>query len=467
MLKQRLDAVAFWLLLAVVCLAPLPLASNRPMPLAILTLAAGVVFALACISMLLRDEGPAFARALKFACACFVLVGVWVLFQLATFLPSPLPHPLWSDASRILGRAIPGRITLDATQTWTTLAATAGYFAIGASAVLLIRGDKRPWTAALVLCLSGGAYALYGLVMHWSGNEMVLWYPKTDYVGVVTSTFINRNSYATYAGLVSLLCLGLIIADIGELRHLAAANAAERATRVSELLLRRRWSVVLSLIFLLASLLLTLSRGGIGAFFFGASALLFLLTYAGVLSRRMRWRAFAIFAAGSVCAIILFGQAFVERVSSDGLTADDDRREAWSIAVDGIETSPLLGHGFGAFPEGFPLYRDDRLPSRRFWDKAHDTYLELAFDLGLPAAAVLLAGFVALAAQTWKGLKRRRHARRALPAVGLAAMLLAGSHSLVDFSLQIPADAAIFAFLVGLAIAESGIWSGAQRETAA
>lgn len=465
-LEAGLDAASFWLLVAIVALAPLPLASNRPMPSAILTMASGLCLALACGAMLLRREAAPLPvpAALKVAIACFLLVGLWVLVQLATFLPEPLAHPLWRDAARILDRPdIPGRITLDAQSTWTTLSATAGYFATAMSAVLTVRDARRARQATRALCLSGGAYALYGLVMWSSGIEMVLWYPKIDYLGVVTSTFINRNSFATYAGLVSLVAFGLIFTELYELRHIGASSRLQRIARIGEMLIRRQWPVLLSLAFLLPALLFTLSRGGMAAFLVGASVLLLLLTQASLLPRRWRWRSLALFLVSAVCAVFLFGQTFVERLSNEGVT-DAYRKEAWSITLDGIKTSPLLGHGFGAFPEGFALYRDDRLPSRRFWDKAHDTYLELAFDLGLPATAVLLAGFAALAAQIWKGLSRRRRERRVLPAVGLAAMALAGTHSLVDFSLQIPADAALFACLLGLTVAESGLWSRGRKE---
>ena len=37
---------------------------------------------------------------------------------------------------------------------------------------------------------------------------MILWFDKLDYVDSLTSSFINRNSYATYAGLGLMATLG-------------------------------------------------------------------------------------------------------------------------------------------------------------------------------------------------------------------------------------------------------------------
>ncbi len=52
---------------------------------------------------------------------------------------------------------------------------------------------------------------------------------------------------------------------------------------------------------------------------------------------------------------------------------------------------------------------------------------------------------------------RRRRRDVIYPSVGLAAAILVGTHSLVDFSLQIPAVAATFALILGIGCAQS--WS--------
>ncbi|MFV3078091.1 hypothetical protein [Niveispirillum fermenti] len=52
------------------------------------------------------------------------------------------------------------------------------------------------------------------------------------------------------------------------------------------------------------------------------------------------------------------------------------------------------------------------------------------------------------------GLVRRRR-NQIFPAVALAATTLLGLHGVVDFSLQMPAVAATYAFLLGLGFAQS------------
>ena len=50
------------------------------------------------------------------------------------------------------------------------------------------------------IAIGGLIYAIYGLGVHLSATEVVLWVKNQAYIGDVTSTFYNKNSYATYAG---------------------------------------------------------------------------------------------------------------------------------------------------------------------------------------------------------------------------------------------------------------------------
>ena len=68
------------------------------------------------------------------------------------------------------------------------------------------------------IALAAAAYSAYGLLMHLSGAELILWYPKWAHLDSVTGTFPNRNHFATFTGL-GLLCALAYIA-----RHLSAAS---------------------------------------------------------------------------------------------------------------------------------------------------------------------------------------------------------------------------------------------------
>ena len=150
---------------------------------------------------------------------------------------------------------------------------------------------------------------------------------------------------------------------------------------------------------------------------------------------------------------MLSGEYLAQRLEHLGLEGEG-RTDVYSILVEAIGDAPLLGTGYGTFPDVFPLYRDASVENTMRWQKAHNTYLENALELGLPAATALCLAIAACARTCWLGL-RRRHRNRVYPMVGLAATATVAAHATVDFSLQIPAIGISYAFLLGIACAQS------------
>ena len=169
------------------------------------------------------------------------------------------------------------------------------------------------------------------------------------------------------------------------------------------------------------------------------------------------WRSLAIaagFAAVLAAGLLgIAGELFSERMTrADAAIEENIRSDVFVMVNDAIKTSPWTGIGLGTFQDVFPAYRTGDLSSRGLWDKAHNTYLENALELGIPAALALhlAIGLGLLAAA---GNLRSRGDRRRLAILGLSATLLVGLHAMVDFSLQMPAIALLYAALLGLSAA--------------
>jgi O-antigen ligase len=113
-----------------------------------------------------------------------------------------------------------------------------------------------------------------------------------------------------------------------------------------------------------------------------------------------------------------------------------------------IEQSPLLGWGLGAFRRLWPLVRGNDQAAR--FDEVHSTLVEFVLELGLPAAVLLLFAFAAMAATFLNALLLRRRSRL-FAVFGLALLALALLHSVLDFTLQMPANAVTLLALLGLA----------------
>ncbi len=86
--------------------------------------------------------------------------------------------------------------------------------------------------------------------------------------------------------------------------------------------------------------------------------------------------------------------------------------------------------------------------------RAHNTYLKIALELGIPAAAMLVLAlmFILLICFT----APRHYGRPSnIPCMGLAITALIGTHSLVDYTMTVPAIAATYAALLGVACSQA------------
>ena len=116
-----------------------------------------------------------------------------------------------------------------------------------------------------------------------------------------------------------------------------------------------------------------------------------------------------------------------------------------------IDNLPF-GTGFGTFQDVFPGYRDHVCAGiNGIWDAAHNSFIEGGMGLGL-LFLVLAPVAIALLVRAFLIGLRERQRYRFVPALGLASLLLICLHSLVDFSLQIPAVAFYAAAIFGCCV---------------
>jgi O-antigen ligase len=118
-----------------------------------------------------------------------------------------------------------------------------------------------------------------------------------------------------------------------------------------------------------------------------------------------------------------------------------------------FEHKPVLGWGLGTFAEVYPQFRS--FYTDFFVDQAHNDYLQLLVEMGVLGFATMLWFLVTVYRRATRKLKNWTVDTNG--AISLAAMLgVAGIlvHSLLDFNLQIPANAALFYVLCTVAALE-------------
>jgi O-antigen ligase len=442
----------FQMLLGLVLLAPCPLGSVYPLAWAVIAGAVATLLLVHVIGVLRMPGAPAQRLGPMWSWSVpFAGTLAWIALQAAPMTPPAWHHPLWAGASSALATELDGAISLNPFETVSGLIRLLAYTGIFWLGLQLCRSAARAEAVFLSLGLAGFAYAVYGLFDKFSGANLVLWYPKApQYLNTVTSTFFNRNSYAAYAGLGLVCASGMIIKFFSEPLSAPISRRA-KAIELLEVLAGWRWLFLPGWVLLITALLLTGSRGGVLSSLAGLFALLIAVATTKAVQGRQ-----ALVIAGVVVAI---GGAFVsfsgEQVAERlwGTSFDSDERAViYDLTVQGIAQRPWLGTGYGTFEEAFRLFRDQRVHG--LWDKAHNTYLENALELGVPTTALLVLGVGFLLLRCLIGVRVRQR-DTIYPAIGVGATVLVAGHSLVDFSMQIPAVAATYALIMGAAVAQS------------
>jgi len=452
--------ISFYMFLGLILLAPLPFGSNRPWSWSLLSAAIGAMLILETLTG--RGEKTEaswlFLKRMLPGLLLWSGVVIWIVIQMAPGLPSEFAHPLWFEAAAIIGVPTNAIISLDSDATGTALMR---FLAYGGVFWLSARYCQDAEKAAFVLrafVLASMIYAVYGLVIFFSGLEMILWFDKWAYQGQLVSTFVNRNTYATYAGLGMICSIALTFDVIGKRLH-GILTPKEMLRTFFESVFNKAWMPFICVLVTTTALLLTQSRGGFLSTCLAALILIGALSYARLLPSVFGYSISVLSIFGGLFAFTLSGDIVFNRLKGTSLAASI-RDDLYVMVIDAISSNPIFGTGYGTFEQAFLPYKTLEL-SGFSWDKAHNSYLELAMELGLPATFAIMAIFVWLLGVFFKGLRKRRR-RKVFTAIGLASTVLVAAHSLVDFSLQIPGLTVTYALLAGMAWAQS--WSSSQRQ---
>jgi O-antigen ligase len=458
---------------ALVALAPLPFASQHPLAWSILGILVGALLLLwAGAAALDRSQTSSLTPRLWPLLALFALAPLWTIVQVGEWTPRGWHSPLWQLAGFVVPEAS-GRITIDPHATGTAAMRLLTYGGVFWLAFQYGRSVAFARATVKALAAAGLVYAAYGLYVYASGLNLVLWLPRPCCRGDLTSTFINRNHYAPYAGIGLLCALGLILTTLPK-DGSALGRPGSRPRLVATL--ARSWWRALAAALLAVAVVLTHSRGGLLATVLGLTTLMLTLGAVGVVSRQTLQVCAILVAMGGGATVYLVGGQTIQRFEDlvDDLevasqVADEDagslrprelrRLDVYDRVWAALADAPVTGTGFGTFPDAFRWHQG---AVGGFFDYAHNTYLEAAMELGVPVACALLAAVAGAVCLCIQGLReRRRH--RLYPALAVSSAVLLGSDALFDFSVQIPAVAITFAALLGMGCAQS--FRQVRRET--
>ena len=431
--------VVYGLLCAQVLLAPLPLGSNRPL--------FWVFNALLVVAMLGALAIGRLAPAVPFRLvwpllAGFLALAGWTAVQtaLASGGGASIPEVLQNLAS----------IDPDATF-WQLLR----YLTMGALFLVVFvvgRGFGLADRLLRFVFWTVAGYATLSFLFFVVGADSFFNTDDWAYAGFLTGPYIARNAFAAYLGTGLVIGLALLSAEVGRLRAAGEARSLPATAVLLQFLTGRSAGYGLAMFVIFSALVLTGSRAGMAV---TLVALLIVLLLAALRRQGRHGMALplAIVILSGFVALAVGGASMVQRFATVESEAGK-RVSLYVSALSGLSERPLAGFGGGTFPALFPTIRSQDVPVDYTFSEAHNTYLEVALESGLPVAVIWFAGLgFALHRVVGGAIRRRRGHEAALVATG--AMILYGLHSLVDFPAQIQANTLGLVLLLALGLAQS------------
>jgi O-antigen ligase len=316
------------------------------------------------------------------------------------------------------------------------------------SAQTLLRSSQAR-IIAVVLALYGFTIAAFALLQGIAPNGKLFWVRQPSMGGAIYGPYVNHNHYA---GLMEMLVPILLVLSLtrlaGEKERMAAGVAA---------------AIMIGTVFLSGS------RGGMLAIFVELAFFAVVL-----LGQRRNPR---IVVGAVVFAVVLVGlltwlggKELTSRVSSISTEARTELSGGTRLSIDRdalrmFGNKPVFGWGLGTFPVVYPQYRS--FYTNFFVNEAHNDYLQLLAEMGLLGFGAMVWFIIVLYRSAMP--KIANWTSDVSGAVTLACTLgFTGIlvHSLLDFNLQIPANAALFYVLCTIAAAKPLLQRSKKRRPA-
>ncbi len=314
-------------------------------------------------------------------------------------------------------------------------------------AAYAVAGEDFKKSLAFALVAIGFLEAVYALSVFTSGSPLVdiEWLKMPTYERYTRGTFGNKNHFAGFMEMTTLLCFGLIAA--------VPRNPGERSSQQAS----KRLILLIPAAIMILGLVLSLSRGGWLSFLAGVVVFLVLYWW----HRHSRWSRLLVLGilVAAVAGVFMKGlelKYLDKQLESLKVVYKDpkgipamSRFSLWKSGAAMVRDHPATGTGWGTFKFVYPLYRDNHILRGPAF--VHNDYIQVAAEAGVPALIFFLMFVIMVLRGSLKLMISRENGftARAMPGVlaALSAMLV---HEFFDFNLMVPANATVFFALAGI-----------------
>ncbi|MBA2260466.1 MAG: O-antigen ligase family protein [Acidobacteria bacterium] len=288
------------------------------------------------------------------------------------------------------------------------------------------------------------------------------WVPESKLV-VPFGPFVNRNHFAGWMVMAIPLAIAWLCALWQEGRREERRDWRGRLLWFSSPAGGQSILIGFAVLIMTLSLAMSMSRSGMASLALTTIVLGVLLIKA-LPERRTRIAAAALFALLVAVPVLWVGLGdAVKRFSSDSVGSVQMRIRAWGDTDRLIRDFPVTGSGLNTFGTAMLLYQSGA--GDLHFQEAHNDYLQIAAEGGVLVGLPAVIAFVLVV----RAIRRRFTAAQDDPwghwirvgaTMGLIAIAL---QSLVEFSLQMPGNAAFFTVLLAVAMHQTAGAEAAHR----
>jgi O-antigen ligase len=326
------------------------------------------------------------------------------------------------------------------------------YFLLGFLVIKTVNHGRQIRSIIIGLVGIGVFEALYGLFELTKGAPRILFYKKVFNLNSVTGTFVNQSHFSGYLEMIVPLAIGLIIARTSFL-SIGIKGIKEKILLITSQGILANILIALGTVIMSLGIIASNSRAGLVVLIFSFFMVfgLFALSFSRTGFRQLWIKNFIriMFLAILALALYIGIGSSIQRFGLDNLL-HEDRPLYWANVVKMIGDFPLFGTGLGTFVSAYPFY-EKRGAADMLLVHAHNDYLEYLAELGVVGTVFLLGCILTLVVQAVRAWRERRNPEaKGMALGGIVSLAGIGLHTVTDFNLHIPANAALFTVVLSL-----------------
>ena len=368
------------------------------------------------------------------------LAALWIIFtqpsNLIGVLSSPLFRPMLAFGAILCIQLLPRASAYWHATYWQSLL----FVSYGIICFLIaqtLKSNRQLRIIAKALTIFGTSVALFAVIQNLSSPHKLYWVLTPRFGGWIYGPYVNHNHYA---GLMEMLFPIPLVFALSRFAHRRERLLAASASA-----------------FMAATIFLSGSRGGMIA------CCVQLTVFILFVCKENRNRTVALFLGAFLLAMLgviawTGGHEVTARISTLDADTQSDLATNVRLQIDRdilrmVRERPVLGWGQGTFADVYPRFRSFYTDFEV--NAAHNDFLQVLAETGVAGFAVMV-WFLVIAIRsamrkTGKWSSNTNGAVSVAALVGISGILV---HSLVDFNMQIPANAALFYSLCTVAAME-------------